>query len=586
MLITFSGLDGSGKTTIIAAARTLLERRNQAVTVLTMYDDITLYAFVRRCRDGLRKALGRDAPPAGTVQGDERPGRGVLGLIVYGIARHPAARACVLPLDVVLFVCRSLYERRVRRRVLIMDRYFYDSLADVATGGQLAWLYIAVVLRLLPRPRAPIFVEVSAETAYARKPEYPLDDMRRRRAVYQRIFAAVPRSVVIENYDRAAALRTLEDTLRARLDRPGALGRDGDAERLGNRALGLLLGVSGSGWLSSRLTDDEWRALLPLAEQNLIAIRLDRRLRELGVPVPHPWATRLDSERERIRTTVELIGRLTEICEAAALDFVFTKSFQHFPDMGHDVDLLVLDRSRRVDGLLKQQLHAAPEAGSVAHRMAGKRGYAVPGYRSPVEIHHGRLGLLGEHAAYPALLVRRRRRLEVDGIVTWVPSCEDQLIVQALQRIYAHLSLRLSDVLHTVELIRLPGFDWDYVVGTARRMGLLDGLACYLRFVEEVYRRSTDAPLESPAVRRLAAASWAGHPQFRGAHYRFPRGRVLARVYGAKLLADAKSLDWRGVGTLLLLVPVALIVGLRTLWHRLARLGPRGRIVARVEGGA
>ena len=188
-----------------------------------MYDDVTVYAFVRWCRDRLRAMLGRGergGSPAGRVGQEHRTARdrGLVRL-VYGIARHPATRACVLPLDIIVFASRSLYERRLRGRVLVMDRYFYDSLADLATDGRLAWLYIALVLWLLPRPRVPIFVEVDAETAYARKREYALDYMRWRRSVYRRIFAAVPDAVFIENYDKGAALRALEAALDSRLDR-------------------------------------------------------------------------------------------------------------------------------------------------------------------------------------------------------------------------------------------------------------------------------------------------------------------------------------------------------------------------------
>ena len=253
--------------------------------------------------------------------------------------------------------------------------------------------------------------------------------------------------------------------------------------------------------------------------------------------------------------------------------------------MGHDVDLFVLDRSRRVDQLLRQRIGAVPGAGSLVHRVAGKLTYVVPGYVSPVEVHHGRLGLLGEHAAYPALLARRRQPLDVDSVRTWIPSREDQLVVQVLQRIYAHLSLRLSDVLHTVVIVRHPTFDWDYAVATARRIGILHGLCCYLGYVGEVYQRSAGTRLAWPDVRGLAMPRWAGHPQFRGDHYGFPRGRVLARVYGAKLLSDLKALDWRGVGKLLLLVAIAVVVGLRALCRRAVRSDPRGGSVHDAGGG-
>jgi len=125
VLISFSGLDGSGKTTLIEALKSGLEGRHYTVTVLTMYDDIALYAFVRACCNGMRRLVrrgpGRRPTSAGELASQRSEG-GALGLvrqIVYGIARHPASRVCVLPLDVLIFLARSVYERRIRGRVLI-----------------------------------------------------------------------------------------------------------------------------------------------------------------------------------------------------------------------------------------------------------------------------------------------------------------------------------------------------------------------------------------------------------------------------------------------------------------------------------
>ena len=341
-------------------------------------------------------------------------------------------------------------------------------------------------------------------------------------------------------------------------------------ERLGLETLSLLLGGPTPWDAANRPTD--WRALLRLARRNVVLVRVDERLQARGIRAPRdPWASAVAAERARIRSTVEVIGRLAEICGSAAVDFVLTKSFQHFPDMGHDVDLLVLDRSRRVDGLLAARLVAMPGRGSLTHRVAGKRAFVVPGCPSPVELHHGRLGLLGEYAAYPAQLVRRRQPLEVDGVRTWVPSPEDQLLVQALQRIYVHLSLRFSEVLSAATALRSAALDWDYLAATARAIGILDGLACYVGYVQEIHRRSAGARLEAPAVRVLAAPRWAGSPRFRGDAYRFPVARVLGRVYGAKLLADVKTRNWRGVGRLGLLLPLAVVVGARNLARLAAR---------------
>ncbi|HEY6854406.1 MAG TPA: hypothetical protein VI139_09160, partial [Gemmatimonadales bacterium] len=65
MLITFSGLDGAGKSTLIGWLKAELERRKRAVTVLHMTDNVGVYAAVRALRDGLRRLAGR-APSGAT----------------------------------------------------------------------------------------------------------------------------------------------------------------------------------------------------------------------------------------------------------------------------------------------------------------------------------------------------------------------------------------------------------------------------------------------------------------------------------------------------------------------------------------
>ncbi len=54
MLITFSGLDGAGKSTLIEFVSATLEGERRTVCVLHLNDDVGIYAFVRGLRDRLR----------------------------------------------------------------------------------------------------------------------------------------------------------------------------------------------------------------------------------------------------------------------------------------------------------------------------------------------------------------------------------------------------------------------------------------------------------------------------------------------------------------------------------------------------
>ena len=60
MVISFSGLDGSGKSSLIAGVKTALEQERQSVTVLHLNEQIGVYAFLQRVRD---LVLGTQRPP-------------------------------------------------------------------------------------------------------------------------------------------------------------------------------------------------------------------------------------------------------------------------------------------------------------------------------------------------------------------------------------------------------------------------------------------------------------------------------------------------------------------------------------------
>src|SRR2546421_11979710 len=65
MLITFSGLDGAGKSTLVRWLQQTLEGQNRRVVVFHMNDHVGVYAYLRR----LRNQLAGPPPPPGTGGG-------------------------------------------------------------------------------------------------------------------------------------------------------------------------------------------------------------------------------------------------------------------------------------------------------------------------------------------------------------------------------------------------------------------------------------------------------------------------------------------------------------------------------------
>lgn len=212
MLITFSGLDGSGKSTLIAELKKGLEKRNFGTAVLTMYDHVGLYAMLRYARNRIIDVIGRkrkdvlcnDPDRIGMKAGD-------YGSVIsagIGVLRSRLVKRLVYFIDLCLFLLYRLYFEKIKKRVLILDRYFYDSLADVTDGQK--WSFVRLFLFIVPTPDAPIFVDVSPEDAFSRKGEYPVDYMIKRRGKYKKIFSWVNRPIILANDNLEKTIKEME----------------------------------------------------------------------------------------------------------------------------------------------------------------------------------------------------------------------------------------------------------------------------------------------------------------------------------------------------------------------------------------
>jgi thymidylate kinase len=208
MLITFSGLDGSGKSTIAECLRESLEKRDKRVAVFHMYYDIGLLA----CARAVLKRIGGRRDDKQTVPETKRAhapreGKSKGARLKSALAWNKSLRLCVYPLDLVIFLCYRLYIEKVKGRVLIMDRYFYDTLVDVSDGRRRR-RGVRLLSRLTPQPTVPVLVDISPEEAFARKGEHSVDYLSRRRRSYQELFPKNGGAVVLAGGDDLTATRT------------------------------------------------------------------------------------------------------------------------------------------------------------------------------------------------------------------------------------------------------------------------------------------------------------------------------------------------------------------------------------------
>jgi thymidylate kinase len=208
MLITFSGLDGSGKSTLAQCLRESLEKRDKRVAVFHLYYDVGLLACARALVKRIGGSSGKRSVPETKRSHAPRERKSRGARLKYALAWNKSLRLCVYPFDLAIFLCYRLYIEKVKKRVLIMDRYFYDTLVDVSDGQSRRRGVRRLLSRLTPQPTVPVLVDISPEEAFARKGEHSVDYLSRRRLSYQEFFPKDGGAVVLAGGDDLTATRT------------------------------------------------------------------------------------------------------------------------------------------------------------------------------------------------------------------------------------------------------------------------------------------------------------------------------------------------------------------------------------------
>ncbi|HYG82717.1 MAG TPA: nucleotidyltransferase family protein, partial [Pyrinomonadaceae bacterium] len=207
-----------------------------------------------------------------------------------------------------------------------------------------------------------------------------------------------------------------------------------------------------------------WDELARLGRRNVVLVRLAERLESAGERPPASFVAAVEEERRSNGEKMRLARHVSRACEEAGVPFILAKAFQHYPDMGDDVDLYVTGRSADVDAVVLKGLSAVAHKRSLTDRLAAARCYSVRGSKAKLDIHHGRLWAYGDHDSFIAALIKNARRVPVEGAEFDVPSPEDLLVVEATQRVYGRSCIRLAPVVNTIATLRRGALDWDYVL--------------------------------------------------------------------------------------------------------------------------
>lgn len=340
---------------------------------------------------------------------------------------------------------------------------------------------------------------------------------------------------------------------------PSSPKRTRERPPLGQALLRLLLG-------DPRIDPDDldWSAVLPLAQKHRLVMRLTAWFALRGEPAPEPFRLLAAQAEERHRVLLDLMARIGERCGRLGVPHAFLKASQQYPDLGRDLELLIPADSPELDTVINGRCGSSVRRRSGAF-LTGTTACAIPNATGVLQIHHGRIGRLGEHTRFAAQLMERSRPLPLGDVVCYSPSPEDALLLQVLSRFYRKPALRLRDVLWAITTIR-SGLDWDQLLETARATGLLPGLSRYLEAVDRIHEDLLGKPLLTHDVCRRFATAHDTAPQYANDTFAIPAG-VTAPLYFRQFLSDVASRDWGAAGRLALLPFVAAAAGYRRLAH-------------------
>lgn len=176
LLVSFSGVDGAGKSTQIAHLESVIAGVGMTSRTLAFWDDVVVLSRFRESfvHKVYKSERGIGAPGKPVARRDKNVRAWYLSLVRHGLYLFDAIHLCWV-------IARA---RHSRTNVLILDRYIYDELANLPLKHRSSRAFVRLTAAFVPTPDVAYLLDADPEAACARKPEYPVEFLHKSRRAY------------------------------------------------------------------------------------------------------------------------------------------------------------------------------------------------------------------------------------------------------------------------------------------------------------------------------------------------------------------------------------------------------------------
>lgn len=175
MIISFSGLDGVGKTTHSRLVIEFLKKNNIKFVYIPVHG-YSIFNLVRKFMDKFSDKMSKKIVDEEYDIHKKNFSRFVIRVL----------REITFLLDILRFYVRILFEK-IRGNVIVCDRYFYDMIIQTYYLGLCGRVYLRFYSLLIPKPTFPFFLYLDYKKAFDRAKQYYLDYFKDKSKLYEHL---------------------------------------------------------------------------------------------------------------------------------------------------------------------------------------------------------------------------------------------------------------------------------------------------------------------------------------------------------------------------------------------------------------